>query len=243
MTNINPTGDELAAGRSESTSTNEVVDSGAFDAASVSRRFDDAERRSKRHRFADGLAEIVIGLTLLAVAVSFWLDTVLAASSPGGLPRRLLLGLAMPIVVLGMLVLSGRLLRSAKERIVYPRAGYVHFDERRRHPWVAGLLGVALGAGMVVLVRRAPGFEAWLPAVEGFIIGGAVLVHSHRAGLPRLRVPGLLVLLSGIATSLVAPPPGIAGTMLFSATGVVLAASGALALRRFLRDNHPAEGE
>jgi hypothetical protein len=208
-----------------------------FDRADlIERQFRDAEKRARRHQFADGLAEIVVGGAFVSVGLYFGTQAALVRGGVTGRVPNILVNLLFLVVVTVAFVVGRRALRSARERLVYPRAGYVRHVPSTQPRWVPGLVGAAVAALTMMLVRRAPSVEAWIPALEGFIVGAALLGLGRLAGLPRLSVPGLVVMLAGVAVSLLRESSDLASALLFAAIGSILLVSGALALRRFLGD-------
>jgi hypothetical protein len=212
-------------------------------AASVERQFKDAEIRARRHWYADGVAEIVVGAAFLAVACYFALQAAVVARGAAGGPAKTLVNILLPVLVFVAVAAARSLVRRVKERLVYPRAGYVAFADVRGPRWLPGLVGAAVGALTVVLLRRAPGLETWLPAFQGFLVGGALASLARTSGLPRLLVPGLLVMLCGIAVSLLRLPAAVSWALVFAASGAIICASGSLALGGFLREAPPKEAE
>jgi hypothetical protein len=211
----------------------------------VERQVRDARRRAHRHWYADGLPEIVIGIVFAALGIYFaaqlWIERVLPA--PSG-PLKTLLNLLLPVIVVVAALAGGRFIRAAKERLVYPRVGFVRYPQRPRRPFVAGAIGGLLAASSAALLRRAPGLEVWVPALQGFIIGGGLVALARFARLPRLFVPGLFSALAGVVISLLGVSSTLAGALFFGAMGLVLLAGGGFAFRRFLSQTSPAgEGE
>lgn len=202
----------------------------------IERQFHDAERRARRHQFADGLAEIVVGGTLVSIGLYFGTEAALVRTGITGRVPNILVNLLFLAVVTLASVVGRRALLRARERLVYPRAGYVRHVPSSQPRWVPGVVAAAVAALTMMLVRRAPSVEAWIPALEGFIVGAALLGLGRLAGLPRLFVPGLVVMLAGVAVSLLHAPSDLASALVFGAIGATLLASGALALRRFLAD-------
>jgi hypothetical protein len=207
---------------------------------SVERQLRDARVRTRRVWFADGLAELVVGFVFAVLGLYFAANTVLEAHArPGWLTTLVTLLLPVLVVIAGLA--GRRAIRAAKERMVYPRIGFVSYRQASHRRWLPGLLAGLLGAATAALLQRAPGLEAWIPAIEGFFVAVGLFVLARFAGLPRFLVPGLLIALIGVGTSLLALSSTMAAAVFFGAAGTTLLLSGALALRRFLAEAPAAE--
>ena len=196
-----------------------------------------ATLRTRRHWYADGLAETLIGLVFCVLALYFGGGEA-ARTALGPSPSLdLVLNLLFPALVIVVCLASRRLIRTAKERYVYPRTGFVRYPNRGAWPkWLSGLLAGAVSGLTVALIRTAPGLEAWIPAFEGFLIGGILFWQSRFAGVQRYSGLALVSALLGVLVSLGRFSPGNAGGLLFGSLGVVLLISGRLAFQRFLRN-------
>ena len=190
------------------------------------------KRRTLRYWYVDGLSEIFLGLLCLLLGGYFWLQLQLPSNS--WLSQLL-------IVFLMLLVMgSGLLLRKAvgaiKNRLTYPRTGYVaYLQPRRKQNWLAGLLALGIGALTVILIDRLPGTTIWMPGVTGIIFSIVVLVIGLRLGLVRFYLQGVFFLLLGCGLSL-AGVGDINGLRFFYiGSGVVLLLSGLWVLLAYLR--------
>lgn len=203
--------------------------------AAVERQVREARRRAHRHWYADGLAEIVIGAVFGAVGLYFAAQVAVEAAlpEPSG-PLKVVLNLLLPAIVVVAALAARRAIRAAKERLVYPRVGFVRYPRRRGRPFLAGAVGGLLAVSTSALLRQAPAVEAWIPTIQGFLIGGGLVALARFAGLPRLFVPGLCSALAGVVISLLGVSSSVAGGLYFGAMGIVLLAGGGLAFRRFL---------
>jgi hypothetical protein len=205
----------------------------------VERRFRDATRRARRHWYDDGLAELLLGFVFLAVGAHFGLDAALGGRDRGwGLFPNLL----TMVLVIAVALVARSAIRRAKERYVYPRTGFVQYPQSRRLPrWVNGLLAGATAGLTASLLRRAPGVDAWIPALLGFLLGAVLLWQGRAAGVARLTALGLVSGLAGVSVSLLALSSDAAAALLFGLLGFAALVSGALALHRYLRDAPPPE--
>jgi hypothetical protein len=206
----------------------------------LERQFRDAELRTRRHWYEDGLAELMIG-TLFVVVALFFLAQDLLGRGVAGSRVAASLNLVLMFVVVVACFLGRRFIGRAKERWVYPRTGFVRYARRRSQRWVAGLLGGAIGAMSVALIERAPGAEAWIPAAVGLLIGGFLAWQGRFAGVARLSSLGLVAVAAGLAVSLLNVPSNQSAAAFFGALGAALALSGSITFARFARQAPPPE--
>lgn len=200
------------------------------------RQLRDATLRSRRHWFEDGLVESLLGGLCLVLALYFGgSEAVRAWAGPShALGVALNVGLIAGVVVACLGFRS--LIRIAKERYVYPRAGFVRYPEKRRSTrWLTGLLAGVVGGLSAALLRTAPGLDAWGPALAGFLVGALLFWQARSAGVPRFSLLALLAAAIGLVVSLAHLPTGSADASLFGSVGLVLLASGQIAFLRFLK--------
>jgi len=125
----------------------------------------------------------------------------------------------------------------AKKRITHPRIGYVRFRPASR--WrglLAAVIGMVVGGGLVLL-RSQTGvgtlIDAYLPVWTGLAMGGLVAVVALSFNTRRFYVYGALIFLAGVVHQWGGVPLSFAVTLV----GGAIIVSGAVVLRRFLRDN------
>ncbi len=190
---------------------------------------DGREEAAFRSRFDDGLADLLIGLAVLAMGAT--LGTELGGMA--GVWGALVVPLWLPL----------------HKAITEPRLGYVEFGPgrrakmRRKQLVLTGALGTTVLAGLLLwylsakdgaAVREAlHGWEGlpFLASLAAVIVVAGVVVHARRA----LAYGGVL-LLGGLLTKDVAAMDPLRLALMIG--GAVITATGAALLVRFLR-SHP----
>jgi len=196
-----------------------------------------AQRRAQRYRFSDGIGELVTG-SALALAGSGFLIAQLLDSD---ILRLVSLGCAFALVPLGLLTA-----RFLKERITYPRTGYVRPPRPRltyRQRFGLNMLFVLV---VMPLVR-----EYFGPALDPDTMTGRVaffvwvalmvaplVVMALRLHLYRLLFIVATALGAGGAGLLARVPGDVTIGILFAATGMMAVVTGTCALHGYLR-THP----
>ncbi len=196
-------------------------------------------QRSRRYWYDDGLTEIAIGVILLAVGVLF-LTEAFRLIPPG------VSAIALPVIVIGGLWLAGLAVRAAKDRITYPRTGYVRYPRQTRRPRrlvLAVLVAAATAAVVAMVALLAPASLAWLPTLDGVLVGAGFLYMACSVGLVRFYILAFLSVVAGLTTSLSGLGDSMGSGVYFAATGAAVIVSGVVALTVYLRNTQPPEGD
>jgi len=194
-------------------------------------------RRAHRYWFEDGLPEMAIGLLFGLLGLYFALRG--ATALHDGLNRAVSIGGILLIVAYALLL--NRLVMLAKERITFPRTGYVSYrpsSALRRVVSTATSVGVALATvwGAAYLARsHGESVDVWQPLVAGFFIGLAFLYLGRRLSLIRFYGHGLFSGMWGALVVVSSIDAASGGVAYFGGVGTVLVFSGVLQLGAYLR--------
>jgi len=189
------------------------------------------EQKAHRESQQDGLAEVALGITLLAWAAFVAFRGPLTAA-----------------LVVALLLLQPRGWESLRARITYPRVGHVTLrpeKTRRILPGVLSYIFVILAAMAIAFaifggLRDSSLWWNWLPFFVGMMLVGA-LAHAHsKSGSARYTVFAVLAAGTGLLLSLLSfssPESRLLGYLL--GMGSFFAIAGTAVLVRFLR-RYPA---
>lgn len=196
-------------------------------------------RRPQRYWYADGLTEMAVGGIFLLVA----LTNLAAWLLPPGPWQNLTLAILQALVIIGGVLGARALVRYLKERITYPRTGWVTYRQpSSSRRWLLAGLTFILAAGLaflMVALGKTVG-QRWLPLVSGFLIAFATAA-GWRLRLARLLILALYTLGVGVGLTLLAPPDPLDAVLFFSLVGLGWLTSGGLALWTYLRHTHPLD--
>jgi hypothetical protein len=198
-----------------------------------------AVKRSQRYWYDDGLVEVATGVVFAAIGLMF------LAEAYGLIPPGVS-SIGLVVIVFAGWWLAGKAVRAAKARITYPRTGYVRYrrpEGRRKSRWVTAAIAGGMGALIAVLFTQAPASLAWIPALNGVLVGAFILVMANNLGLLRFYALALLSAAIGIGISLAGLGDILGTGLYFLGTGIALALSGVFALVTYLRHTDPVEGE
>ncbi len=203
----------------------------------MSDTYKEIEQKTRRYWYVDGLAEIFIGL-LLAV-------TGLLVAAPEQVPAGSWLRLVAVAAIVVIIVVGGRLggkmVKSVKARVTYPRTGYVAYRrpsrQRRLRNFLILLPIAALWTAVILIFGK--GLIAWIPLVDGLVLG-AILWYAGKGLLRFNLMAGLSLLVGGIlAYSQIG---GLSGQALFDLImGLCLAVSGTITLIQYLSQTSTPE--
>jgi len=191
-----------------------------------------AVQHAQQYWYTDGIVELVMGGFFVLMGAYFGAQALLPQDSFVGS----MLAPALLLMVVGGGFLGRRLIGKLKERLTYPRTGYVAYkqpDRKRRR--VTAL--VALGMGMLIsaLIASSPASQRWIPAFSGLLIGVFWLIYAHRLGLARLYALAAVSTVCGVAITLAGFSEQIGLPLYYLILGLILLFSGGWTLWSYLR--------
>jgi hypothetical protein len=191
-----------------------------------------AAKRTQQYWYVDGIVELVLGVLLLLLALYFGVIAILPEDSKLG--SLLLAAMLLVLAVIGVVkqAFIGRL----KERLTYPRTGYVAYprqDKKRRG--LTLLFTIGIGMLVAVLFASTPASLAWIPAVSGWLIGAYWLYQGHRMGLLRFYALAALSAVTGTVITLAGLGEARGLPLFYAVIGVASLVTGGFTLRTYLR--------
>ncbi len=195
-------------------------------------------RQTQRYWYVDGLAEMGTGSLIFFYGVL----TLASTLAPEAWVGALMTGLGQPLFFIGGLVLVSYLVRWLKERITYPRTGYVAYPRRKKRAGRAFFLGagVAVVFSILSIVLTAALRENWIPVLVCFPLAMAEIWWAYSIGLKRFYILAAFTILLGIGLAIPPVPQACRLPILFVAMGASWAISGAMTLYHYLRSTQPA---
>ena len=209
-----------------------------FDSGTNTKLLEDALRRPKRYWTADGIPEIAIG--------AFWLLWAAIILLPMAAPQ---LAKAKSLISIFGVFLAPVFLDWAvkrwKERVTYPRTGYVQFrpPSATMRLTLASLAG-AVAIGVVLAIR----FGGWMvrdkvATALGVVITLTLLQLAWRLRSVRLAILCWVVAAAGFAVNMAGVSHDDSILYVFLAAGVVCVLDGALRMFEYVRQHPLPAGE
>jgi len=194
---------------------------------------DEVARRPGRYWNADGLPETVMGGLWILWGAASLLPSVLPAGNWLAVYSTL-----VPVVLVTSGLLANRLVRRLKERVTFPRAGYVAWKEPGAARLIGACAAAAVVAGIVALLaavsRQGPTAALVTPAA-GTLVAAALAFVAARQRLPRFAILAVVAVALGFGLPRAVGAWEIELGLLFLGLGLASLATGAVRLRRFLR--------
>lgn len=195
-------------------------------------------RRTQQYWFEDGLVELLLGLLFVVLSGLFWWQV--ASDSEYA---ALVGGIAMPFIIVLGAILMGVSLRWLKQRLVYPRTGYVTYAKpTKKQRGLSALLGLVIGAAMAVAITQLELAEL-TPAFIGAGIGFALFMLGNRVGLVRFHLLAVWTVAGGVIIAFLGVDEMVASTYALGLIGLSLVASGGFAFWRYWQNSEPGNDE
>jgi hypothetical protein len=194
--------------------------------------------RAIQYFYADGSFEVGFGLLCLLLAIYFYIEM----HVQGWL--SVLVDGSLILVLIGGAWLINRLIKSLKERLTWPRTGYVAYTRQHglKRGWRLALgmiVGGLVAAVVAVLVTNPNIHVAAMPLLSGLLLGLVLVILGWRAKLPRFHLLAGLSAVVGVALAYSRMENIVALAAYYLAFSLVLFAAGACVLRAYLRQNPP----
>ncbi len=200
------------------------------------------ERRPRLYWTADGVPELIMGLLWIVWAAAFLLP---AMFPPGG--WLAFYWTIVPLILIMSGFASAWVTKKMKQRLTFPRTGYVEWPEPGiAHKILPALLGAGTAAGIVFLSRQADARSLDTlvqPAVALLLALGFIFLSVRHGSLHFLWYSSACLIMAfvfswtrtGFDRSL---------PLMFLILGALAALFGAIRLRAYMRRNPvPQEGE
>ena len=197
---------------------------------------ENAPRSAFRYWFDDGLVEIGVDLLFLALMALFAVEGL----APDGSAWSGFSAVGLPVVIIGGMAVLGLALRAVKERLTFPRTGYVAYPRpAQARRILAGVIGAGVSLAIVWLLAARPSLQLALGALQGAALAIIFLALSLRTGLLRLAIPGFVALAAGLVATFAGLQSSQGSAITFGVAGATTLLSGSLVLAHYLRTTAP----
>ncbi len=190
-------------------------------------------KRPIRYWYEDGFGELVTGVLFVFIG-GFLLFQELVTHSL----VKAIAGILGMVIIGGSPFLGRFFIKRFKEKLVFPRSGYVKFPtapKKRRIITMAVAAFVAIG--LIVLVTQYQDILYWLPLLQGVAVGGLLLSQAAQIGFPRLYAEAAASVLLGAGVSLLGLGDNLGSGIYFSGFGLVMSVIGGIVLIQYLKKN------
>jgi hypothetical protein len=195
------------------------------------------EQRVRRYWYTDGIAELASGGMFVLLGLYFGIQGYFGEASPVSVVLQVSLALLMIAGAFGV----RQLVKALKARLTYPRTGFVEYrvnekDTKVRRYVVVGV-AMIIAIASIVLNDFIRGLDSMV-LITGLLVGVIfITLQGRSSGLKRFYALGGLAIVLGVALSFSRLPQAYTLALFYGLTGVVILASGALVLHRYLNEN------
>jgi hypothetical protein len=202
--------------------------------------------RTIRYDYVDGTPDLAFGGLFLLMTIIY----AIFAAFPG-LSNSTYSAIIVWVLFCGGGFLIGWLPQRLKERVTYPRTGYVAYRRQGRpiKPWAR--LTIRIGVPILVIIllalmflnrQKFPGQSQdpsiYLnPGLLGILFSGILAMVGWKIALPRYYLIAAITLLTSIVLLFSGPGGNLGLAVLSGAMSLVLFASGGITLWRYLHRN------
>jgi hypothetical protein len=196
---------------------------------------DQITKRPIQYWFEDGIGELVTGGLFLLIGIYLVLQTMLTQSF-----WQAVVSILSVFVIGGGVILGRILIAKLKERLVYPRTGYVSYPKRPSKGKLAVTIGSVIAVAIaVIMLGSSDSTFNWTTLVIGAICGALMLFQAFQTGLFRLYIEAVLAVLMGATIGSLAPDSMVSSGLFFIIYGLVMTLAGACALRSYFQKALP----
>ncbi|MCB9430883.1 MAG: hypothetical protein H6668_02770 [Ardenticatenaceae bacterium] len=198
----------------------------------MSEQMDKVVKETYRYFYVDGLVETAVGLlfAFIGLVLAGW-----AEFEQGSWLLKTAV-IILPILIIGGTFGIKWLVGSLKERITYPRTGYVAYrpGEPNNKRWLLPLF-----AALLVLLMFL--FPAWLNKmafVQGALLAFILGIIGYRVALARFYLSAGIAFAIGLLATLFVANEVMGSAITFGGTGVLMLLMGLIVFTTYLRQ-HP----
>jgi hypothetical protein len=197
---------------------------------------DDLMRKTKTYWYEDGLVEILAGLFFVVIGLFLLADW----ATPQDSPLKWIFAPGFAVVTIAWILSGRKVVNWFKEKITYPRTGYVSYKTARSASRVArGLLGGLIGAAVSLAIVASLMYRQDIVRVIPLIMGAGVALLIVRIGselgLVRFYIAAVWSVLIGGLLAWWTADMSLSIALYYVLLGPAILAGGVVTLMRYLR--------
>lgn len=201
----------------------------------MTQNIDKIMRKTWSSWYIDGLVEIATGAVVLIMLLFY---QVVGTLQKGDL-TSIVMGIGQPMILLLVLIIAGKVVKTLKLRITFPRTGYVEYSRSTpKRNISAFIIAAIISLGLVIVsptILQVVG-DNFLPVISAFFISLCLAVFGWRSNVGRFYILAVIVLSTGGVIAWLRIPEYLGYPLLLTVLGLGLMISGTVTLKYFL--NH-----
>ena len=196
--------------------------------------FDKAAQRAQQYWYIDGINEVAFGAYCLLIGGYFYLQ----ANLPPGNPLHAVYSMAFIFLILGGAFAMRRGINWAKERLTYPRTGFIGYKRRSRsYRIILAIIAMLIAFLVASLYQLSDLSFDWIPAFNGLIVAAGWAWAASRVGVGRFYLLALICLAGGAASAFAGLGDILGLAVFYGLAGLASLISGICTLVTYLRSN------
>ena len=197
---------------------------------------DDLMRKTKSYWYEDGLTEILAGAFFFVIGLLLLVDW----ATPQSAPFKWMFAPGFMVVTIVWILSGRRVIDAFKERITYPRTGYVAYKQQpRRTRLLRGTVGGFIGAAVALVVVASLMYRQDIVRLAPVIMAAGVAALLFRIGsevaVARFYVLAAWSLAVGCALVWLIGDFSLTVALYYALLGLAILVLGGVTLMRYLR--------
>ena len=183
------------------------------------------KQRSLQYWYVDGLSEIATASVFLLMAANF----LIVYNLPDSLLTAILAGVGQPLIIILGVLFAGKVIKNTKERITYPRTGYISYQTRKGkqrwlHIFLTMLLSAFFAAAASLVMNSLDNIQSII--FIGLLMAFAMLIIANRIRLMRFYLIALGVFIQSLLLAWFLPGSIYTYSLFFGGLGLFWLISG-----------------
>jgi hypothetical protein len=198
--------------------------------------------RTRQYWYIDGFSEVLTGLIFLLLGTI----NVFSGIYPPSLGSAVTVGVGYPLVILVGTFGGRKWVKSLKEKITFPRTGYVKYIQPERSSRAKRIVTVFFVAIMVSIITMVISRDLdpfWVVFGTGLIIAAFIAYMAIQIPLNRFILLAIWVVIVSLISAKALVPEDIQMGILLVGSGIGWLVSGGLTLLRYMKETKPASQE
>lgn len=199
-------------------------------------KLDQVAQRPRRYWFEDGLTELISGGLFLLIGVF----SLIEGLAPPHSQLTRIAGIAALITIIIGPWLARPIIRRLKERLTYPRTGYVSFRKpKKSRRALTMVVTLIVSAAVVWILMLLPGSLDWIPLIEGVAVGTFLFYQGYSFELTRFHILALVAAALGAGLSVAGIGNLVGMGIFFILMGIAVLFSGGVTLNNYIDQAPP----
>lgn len=199
-------------------------------------------RNTRKYWYVDGLSEIAGGLIIFVAGLTYWFVSSLENSNF----KYILLMIAQPVVIIIGSLIVRKYLPKIKEKLTYPRTGYLTFrvpprNRRFKRALIVGLTAGLVAALVTMVSSKLP--DNYLPLLTSVFLLIFSIYLAYQTTVSRFYVIGFLMVILGVVISFVPFGNALPYSLFFCGVGIIWIITGVITLIGYLKKTSPQTEE